>query len=39
MSDEKKSWDDIPSLGDLKVDWSYEPENPEGRRDSKRLTD
>ena len=39
MSDEKKSWDDIPSLGDLKVDWGYEPVNPEGRRESQRLTD
>lgn len=39
MSEEKKSWNDIPSLDDLKVDWAFQPENPHGRRDSKRLSD
>ena len=39
MNEELKSWDEIPSLDDLKVDWDYQPENPNGKRDSKRLTD
>lgn len=39
MNEEKKSWDDIPSLDDLRVDWDFQPENPHGRRDSKRLSD
>ncbi|MDO5674227.1 MAG: PilZ domain-containing protein [bacterium] len=39
MNDEKKSWDDIPSLDDLRVDWNFQPENPHGRRDSQRLSD
>lgn len=29
---EKKSWDDIPSLEGIGVDWEYEPENPQGKR-------
>lgn len=28
----KSSWDDIPSLDGLEVDWEYEPENPLGKR-------
>jgi hypothetical protein len=33
----KASWADIPSLGDLQIDWDYEPENPLGKRSSTRL--
>lgn len=29
---EKKSWDDIPSLEGIGVDWKYKPENPLGKR-------
>lgn len=32
MADKKISWDDIPSLEGLRVDWDYEPENPLGKR-------
>lgn len=32
MSDKKPSWEDIPSLDGLEVDWDYEPENPLGKR-------
>ena len=31
MSD-KKSWDEIPSLDGLGVDWDYKPNNPLGKR-------
>ena len=31
------SWDDIPSLIDIKVDWDYEPENPLGKRAMARI--
>ena len=34
---QKKSWDDIPSLDNLEIDWDYEPENPEGKRAYVRL--
>lgn len=37
MSDKKTSWDDIPSLNGLSVDWEFEPENPEGKRAHKRM--
>ncbi|MCP4342563.1 MAG: hypothetical protein GY799_27705, partial [Desulfobulbaceae bacterium] len=33
----KASWENIPSLEDLKIDWNYEPENSLGRRTSLRL--
>lgn len=29
---EKKSWDDIPSIEGLEVDWQYEPESTLGKR-------
>ncbi len=32
MSKEEKSWDDIPSLSGLEVDWDFSPENPLGKR-------
>lgn len=32
MTKKKVSWDDIPSLDGLGVDWEYEPENPLGKR-------
>ena len=38
MSEKKASWDDIPSLEDIKVDWEYEPENPLGKRTHERMT-
>jgi c-di-GMP-binding flagellar brake protein YcgR len=37
MAKEKTNWDDIPSLDDLSVDWSFEPENPLGRRKHVRI--
>ncbi|SDO72585.1 PilZ domain-containing protein [Desulforhopalus singaporensis] len=38
MADTKKNWDDISSLDDLKIDWDFEPENPQGKRKDSRLT-
>ena len=32
MVKKKSSWDDIPPLDGLEVDWEYEPENPLGKR-------
>lgn len=32
MAEKKPSWDDIPPLNGLEVDWEYEPENPLGKR-------
>lgn len=37
MGQDKKSWEDIPSLDGLKVDWEFEPENPLGKRSYARL--
>lgn len=37
MSDKKTTWDDIPSVGELSVDWSYEAENPLGKRERIRI--
>lgn len=37
MTDQKGSWDDIPSLDGLGVDWDYEPENPLGKRSHVRM--
>ncbi len=34
----KKSWDDIPSLDGLSVDWEFEPDNPLGKRQYMRMT-
>ncbi len=39
MSEEKKSWDSIPSLDGLQVDWDFQPGNPHGRRSARRLLD
>lgn len=39
MSDKKTSWDDIPSIDNLGVDWEYEPENPLGKRQWVRIVD
>jgi len=38
MEEEKPSWENIPSLDGLEIDWSYEPENPMGNRAYPRLT-
>jgi hypothetical protein len=38
MAKEKSSWDDIPSLDGLGVDWEYEAENPLGKRGWPRIT-
>ncbi|HBG18227.1 MAG TPA: hypothetical protein DDY32_02850 [Desulfobulbaceae bacterium] len=32
MVEKKSSWDDIPPLDGLEVEWEYEPENPLGKR-------
>lgn len=32
IMNEKKSWDDIPSLDGIGVDWEYKPDNPLGKR-------
>jgi hypothetical protein len=32
MSEDKKSWDDIPSLDGLDIEWEFTPENPLGKR-------
>jgi len=37
MADKKVSWDDIPSLEGLKVDWNFEPKNTLGKRAQKRM--
>lgn len=37
MSENMHSWDDIPSLKGLEVDWSFESENPMGQRAYSRL--
>ena len=38
MSKKKVSWDDIPSIEGLEVDWDFEPESPLGKRAYCRLT-
>lgn len=38
MNNNSKSWDDIPSIEGLGVDWNFEPENPMGKRVYARLT-
>jgi len=38
MEEDKPSWQDIPSLDSLEIDWGYEPENPMGNRLYPRLT-
>ncbi len=37
MTDEKKKWDDIPSLEGLEIDWEFKPENPLGKRSYERM--
>jgi len=37
MSDRKTSWDDIPSIDGLEVDWEYSPDSALGRRTKMRL--
>ncbi len=38
MEKKDKTWNDIPSLEGLGVDWDFEPENPLGKRAHARLT-
>jgi len=38
MSQKKSSWDDLPSIEGLEIDWNYEPENPLGKRADFRIT-
>ncbi len=37
MSQTKKSWDDIPTLKGVEVDWKFEPENSLGKRSHTRM--
>lgn len=37
MTKQKGTWDDIPSIGGLEVEWDYEPENPLGKREQVRI--
>ena len=37
MAKEKSSWDEIPSIEGLSVDWEYEPENSLGKRAYSRI--
>jgi c-di-GMP-binding flagellar brake protein YcgR len=37
MTEEKKGWDDIPSLEGLQMDWDYTAENPLGKRKFQRM--
>lgn len=39
MTKKKVSWDNIPSLEGLEVDWDYEPDNPLGKRTTVRIGD
>jgi len=39
MTEKKTSWDDIPSLDGLQVDWEYRPDNPLGKRAHERMKD
>lgn len=38
MVDIKKNWDEIPSLGDLEMDWEYKAEAPLQKRKHERMT-
>ncbi len=38
MGEEKRSWDDIPSLEKLEVDWEYEADEQFGQRAYSRMT-
>ena len=38
MADVRKTWDDIPSLGELHIDWGYKPANPLGKRKHARMS-
>lgn len=37
MSDKKTTWDDVPTIDGLEVEWEYEPDTPLGRRTRIRL--
>jgi len=38
MGQDTPSWEDVPSLEGLEVDWDFKPENPLGKRVYARLT-
>ena len=38
MGQDKPSWEDIPSIEGLGMDWDFEPKNPDGKRDYTRLS-
>ena len=38
MSSDNPSWENIPSIEDLEIDWEFEPENSMGKRVYSRLT-
>ena len=38
MADVRKTWEDIPSLDDIHIDWGYKPVNPLGKRKHARMT-
>jgi len=35
---EKRTWDDIPNIENLEIDWDFVPENPLGKREHVRVT-
>ena len=38
MAEKKKSWDEIPSLDELKMDWDYKADTTLGKRKHERMT-
>jgi hypothetical protein len=38
MGDDKPTWEDLPSLEGLEMDWDFEPEKTKGKRAYTRLT-
>lgn len=38
MGKDPRNWDDIPSLDDLEMDWSYPPVSSNGNRGGKRIS-
>ena len=38
MGQDKPSWEDVPSLDGLEIDWDFKPKSKEGKRNYTRLT-